>query len=289
MRRPAQTIAFACTLALLSTGSAAAASGGYAAAVARTFRIAPQKMLSTVPPTVTIRVNQREAVAVSAKLVFTPVKGRGTRAVVNLGQVAANRTVKPAWPIPRKLEPGRYRVRLAVTGAHGAKLARSSRAPGRATVVVKRGPVIDGPITPGVFPVAARHAYGGEDSVFGAKRQSHSHEGQDIGAASGVPVVAPTPGRINATGYQASGAGHYIVMDSSDGRSFMFAHLLALSIAVLPGQQVLPGQGLGQVGSSGGTSGPHLHFEIWMGSWRLNALSRPVNPLPQLLAWDPDY
>ena len=45
------------------------------------------------------------------------------------------------------------------------------------------------------------------------------------------------------------------------------------------------GQPIAQVGSTGSASGPHLHFEIWEGGWR-DAGGHPIDPLPQLLAWD---
>ena len=289
MRSLIHTTVLAAAIAVVVTTDSPAATGGYTPAFARKFRISPEKQLNTIPPRVTIRVNQRGAESVGVKLVFTPVRGRGVRATVDLGRILANRTVRPAWPAQRQLSPGRYRVRLAVNAAHGAKLARTPRSPGRTTVVVKRGPVTEGPITAGIFPIAGPHSYGGADGRFGAQRDSHLHEGQDISASSGATLVTPTAGTVRYTDYQAGGAGHYIVIDAVDGRAFMFAHLRSGSTMVLPGQPVAAGQAIGQVGSSGSSTGPHLHFEIWLNGWRISAASRPVDPLAQLLAWDPDY
>jgi murein DD-endopeptidase MepM/ murein hydrolase activator NlpD len=144
-------------------------------------------------------------------------------------------------------------------------------------------------ITPGAFPLIGAHGYGGSDGRFGAQRDGHLHEGQDLSAASGTPIVSPIAGKILFTDYQAGGAGYYVVMDAIDGRSFMFAHLLASSTTVLPGQMVVQGQSIGKVGQTGSANGPHLHFEIWINGWRTSVASQPVDPLPQLLAWDPDY
>jgi murein DD-endopeptidase MepM/ murein hydrolase activator NlpD len=49
---------------------------------------------------------------------------------------------------------------------------------------------------------------------------------------------------------------------------------------------VLAGQQLCDVGRTGDASGPHLHFEAWQGGWRVDANSRPVDPLPMLRSWD---
>lgn len=135
------------------------------------------------------------------------------------------------------------------------------------------------------FPIAGPFGWGGSDSGFGAKRKGHRHQGQDLTAALGTPVVAPRAGTVEHVGYQARGAGHYVILDG-DGEDldYAFMHLRRGSITVAQGQQVALGQQLGQVGSTGGSTGPHLHFEIWEGGWRDRG-GKPVDPLPQLQAW----
>jgi murein DD-endopeptidase MepM/ murein hydrolase activator NlpD len=138
----------------------------------------------------------------------------------------------------------------------------------------------------GVFPVQGPHSFGGEDARFGAGRSDHIHQGQDVLAAEGTPVVAPLAGTIVARDYQAGGAGFYLAMDAVDGRSFFFAHCQKDTFAVTVGQAVAAGQQLCRVGQTGRASGPHLHFEIWVGGWRRTKDSAPADPLPQLQAWD---
>jgi murein DD-endopeptidase MepM/ murein hydrolase activator NlpD len=135
----------------------------------------------------------------------------------------------------------------------------------------------------GVFPVAGPHTYG---DGFGAARNGHTHEGQDVAAAEGTPIVAPLAGTIVARDYQASAAGFYLTLDATDGRSLFFAHCAKDTFAVALGQVVAAGQQLCRVGHTGDASGPHLHFEIWVGGWRRSAASRPIDPLAQLQAWD---
>jgi murein DD-endopeptidase MepM/ murein hydrolase activator NlpD len=56
-------------------------------------------------------------------------------------------------------------------------------------------------------------------------------------------------------------------------------------VRVRKGQRVAAGQRLASVGSTGSSSGPHVHFEIWPDGWYANARSRPIDPLPDLRAW----
>src|SRR5207244_2123574 len=143
------------------------------------------------------------------------------------------------------------------------------------------------PITPvrpdGVFPVQGPHTYG--DGI-GAQRNGHLHQGVDVLAAEGTPIVAPLAGTILYVDYQPEGAGRYIVENAVDGRAFFFAHCRTNTIAVTPGQAVAAGASLCGVGHTGDAEGPHLHFEIWEGGWRVDKGSHFVDPLPQLKAWD---
>ena len=134
------------------------------------------------------------------------------------------------------------------------------------------------------FPVAGSFGWGGEDARFGARREGHRHQGQDLTAAEGTPVVAPRGGVVEAVQYQARGAGHYVVVDGDDeDYDYVFMHLRSGSIPVTEGDRVRTGQAIGEVGSTGGSTGPHLHFEIWVGGWF--AGGEPIDPLPLLESW----
>jgi murein DD-endopeptidase MepM/ murein hydrolase activator NlpD len=181
-----------------------------------------------------------------------------------------------------KLRPGHWTVRMRVAGLQRVWRAR----------IVVHGVHHKAPATPptppppadgGVFPVVGWHLYG--DGI-GAKRKGHTHQGQDIIAAQGTPVVAPLAGTIASVDFQASAAGYYVVENAADGRAFFFAHCQKGSVAVVPGEPVSAGQRLCLVGHSGDASGPHLHFEIWVGGWRVDANSHFIDPLPDLTAWD---
>jgi murein DD-endopeptidase MepM/ murein hydrolase activator NlpD len=135
-----------------------------------------------------------------------------------------------------------------------------------------------------VFPLAGAFDWGGRDARFGAKRKGHRHQGQDLSAPTGTPVVAPHAGVVEAVQYQARGAGNYVVLDS-DGEDydFVFMHLRTGSTQVVVGQHVRTGERIAAVGSTGESSGPHLHFEIWLGGWYIGG--QAIDPLPLLKAW----
>jgi murein DD-endopeptidase MepM/ murein hydrolase activator NlpD len=99
-------------------------------------------------------------------------------------------------------------------------------------------------------------------------------------------VVAPRGGVIEKIAYQAGGAGNYIVLDGAgEDRDYVFMHLQSGSIRVRSGQHVYTGQRLASVGSTGVGTGPHLHFEVWVGGgWYTGG--HTVDPLPYLRSWD---
>jgi murein DD-endopeptidase MepM/ murein hydrolase activator NlpD len=136
-----------------------------------------------------------------------------------------------------------------------------------------------------VFPVRGSHSYGGAGSRFGAPRNGHSHGGQDVSAASGTPLVAVTNGRVTQVRYQAGGAGYYVVIQGDDRYDYVYMHLReSASSWVSPGQRVRVGHQLGRVGSTGASTGPHLHFEMWTPHWFDGG--HRIDPLPALRRWD---
>jgi murein DD-endopeptidase MepM/ murein hydrolase activator NlpD len=141
------------------------------------------------------------------------------------------------------------------------------------------------PTSPGhVFPIRGPFSFGGSGSRFGAPRGDHVHRGQDMAAATGTPLVAVRRGVISWRAYQAGGAGYYLVLDAfGEDRDYVYMHLRSGSIIVSQGQRVGTGQRIAQVGNTGSSSGPHLHFEVWVGEWFDGG--HPIDPLPLLRRW----
>jgi hypothetical protein len=167
------------------------------------------------------------------------------------------------------LPEGRYVLHIA-----GRRLRRAPSASSTADVEFSHH----------AFPITGSFHWGGDGSRFGAEREGHSHQGQDLAAAEGTPVVAPRAGLVEAVQYQAAGAGHYVVLDGDDeDHDYVFMHLRSGSVTVREGDRVRTAQRIGEVGNTGRSSGPHLHFEIWVGGWF--AGGEPIDPLPLLKSW----
>ena len=87
-----------------------------------------------------------------------------------------------------------------------------------------------------------------------------NHNGEDIGAPSGTPILAADSGTVVTNTYNAGGYGNYVVINHGNGYATLYGHMS--SSAVTLGQTVAKGQVIGYVGSTGLTTGPHLHFEV---------------------------
>lgn len=133
------------------------------------------------------------------------------------------------------------------------------------------------------FPVRGAHDYGGAGSRFGAPRSGHTHQGQDVAAAEGTKLVAVHEGRVTARQYQAGGAGYYLVIRGKDDTDSVYMHMRGPA-TVATGEKVMAGQRIGRVGTTGSSTGPHLHFELWTPHWY--AGGRAFDPLSKLQRWD---
>ena len=128
--------------------------------------------------------------------------------------------------------------------------------------------------TPTLWPVEGtlEGGFGGRRNPFGGPGYEF-HSGQDIEAPWGAPVIAGASGRVSFVGWQ-NGYGQLVVVDHGGGLTTRYGHLSHIDVEL--DQTVSRGQLLGKVGSTGRSTGPHLHYEV-----RIN--DQPVNPLPYLL------
>jgi murein DD-endopeptidase MepM/ murein hydrolase activator NlpD len=120
-----------------------------------------------------------------------------------------------------------------------------------------------------------------ETSGFGARSDPFSgepayHPGQDFAGAYGSPIYVTAPGVVSYAGVR-SGYGNTVEVDHGHGFKTRYGHLSAISVTV--GQQIAVGQRIGAMGSTGRSTGTHLHYEVWVNG-------RPQNPLRFVKAGD---
>lgn len=97
------------------------------------------------------------------------------------------------------------------------------------------------------------------------------HTGLDIACNLGTNIYAADTGVVSVAQYNRGGYGYYVIINHDDGKQTLYGHLSR--ILVEPGQTVARGQVIGLEGSTGRSTGPHLHFEVRIGGSRLNPLN----------------
>jgi murein DD-endopeptidase MepM/ murein hydrolase activator NlpD len=120
-----------------------------------------------------------------------------------------------------------------------------------------------------MWPVAGRITSGYGYRVHPILRFARMHRGIDFGAGWGSPIVAAADGQVFAAGW-AGGYGRQVRIAHAGGLATTYSHMS--QIVAEPGSYVRQGQLIGYVGSSGLSTGPHLHYEVYRGG-------QPVNPL----------
>lgn len=179
---------------------------------------------------------------------------------------------------------GSFRLRVpagTVTGDFAAREYKR-KSPARRLKIVAPAPVAAPAPGAGIFPVRGAHGFGQAGARFGAPRSGHTHQGQDVIAKCGTPLVSAEAGTVRYAGYQ-SAAGNYIVIAGAS-RDEVYMHLAAPS-PYRTRAVVAKGAAIGAVGETGHAQGCHLHFELWSSpGWYEGG--KPFDPLPQLKAWD---
>ena len=171
--------------------------------------------------------------------------------------------------------PGRYSFRLTAAGPGGVSATSSQ-------VGDVQRDAFD--LYDHIFPIRGRHDYGGSGADFGSGRSGHSHQGHDVFAKCGTPMVAARGGKVQYAGYHGA-AGNYLVIDGAGSDlDYAYMHMVEPS-AFRAGDRVYTGQRIGSVGDSGNAQGCHLHFELWAAPGWYDG-GDPFDPLPSLKAWD---
>ena len=190
------------------------------------------------------------------------------------GDVPAGEVRNLVWS--GKGTPGRYSFRLTAQ-ASGGEIAQSAQESD--TGLRDAFDLYDH-----IFPIRGKHDYGGAGARFGTGRAGHSHQGHDVFAKCGTPMVAARGGKVQYSGYHGA-AGNYMVIDGGGtGTDYAYMHMTDPS-PFREGDRVYTGQAIGTVGESGNARGCHLHFEMWESPGWYDG-GDPFDPLPYLQAWD---
>jgi murein DD-endopeptidase MepM/ murein hydrolase activator NlpD len=148
-----------------------------------------------------------------------------------------------------------------------AKVVEAPRQSGR--VAPKAGASYSGPAP----NFAAGGSFGWPTNGYISQGFWYGHRGIDIANAIGIPVAAADGGYVSYAGWSNAGYGYMVQIDHGNGFSTLYAHLSQWYVD--PGQAVGRGQVIGAMGSTGNSTGPHLHFEVRYGG-------APQNPLVYL-------
>jgi murein DD-endopeptidase MepM/ murein hydrolase activator NlpD len=177
--------------------------------------------------------------------------------------------------VPEAAPSGRIRVLSRLAGASAAGPKVLIVAPAIETLSTEAAPIA----LPTAFPVEGRYDFGTATNHFGGGR---GHEGQDIFAACGTPVVAALAGTVTLARWHDA-AGNYVVIKASDGTSQAYMHLKRAA-SVRKGQAVAAGRRIGAVGATGRAHGCHLHLELWTApGWYEGG--KAIDALPSLRGW----
>jgi murein DD-endopeptidase MepM/ murein hydrolase activator NlpD len=154
-------------------------------------------------------------------------------------------------------------------------------APGVAQGMTEVG-AVEVPVPARVFPINGPHDLGrSPTNRFGGGR---GHDGQDMFAACGTPVVASQGGKIRKAGYHPVGGNYIVLTERHTGLDAVYMHL-AHRPRVHTHETVETDQRIGSVGDTGNADGCHLHFELWTApGWY--AGGAPFDPLPRLQRWN---
>jgi murein DD-endopeptidase MepM/ murein hydrolase activator NlpD len=151
----------------------------------------------------------------------------------------------------------------AVGGRSESSIMRSVQMKRPETSIYRNGKDIGGGIQFSVFPVHGGRVTGGygvRNNPFDEFGFAEFHSGLDVAVPQGTPVVAAAKGVVTFANWDG-GYGIVVMIKHADSKvATRYAHLSAINVS--PGQAVSSGQQIGLVGSTGRSTGPHLHFEL---------------------------
>ena len=196
---------------------------------------------------ITLEEKRQEADGLLAELI---AKGEEFEALIDESEDLQSELMKEIAQAEKDLKAAEYKEWLAT-------YVPTTRPSGTDTTPSTQAPSSSGWIKP-LRSYTITSAFGMRVHPISGKWRMH--DGVDMSAPEGTPIYAAKAGKVTVTSYQAGGAGYYVSINHGDGFSSVYMHMT--HYIVKPGNYVSTGQVIGYVGSTGGSTGPHLHFGI---------------------------
>jgi LysM repeat protein len=237
---------------------------------------------ASLPPTDPEPLIALDPESASRRPLSAPPEPNNPSAVVRFGDTLLKISQRYGLSISEllRLNPGLDTARLVV----GSQIQVARSSPGRSRMLLGLAPVGSGGLSWPELPqfgerreAPARMAGGfvwPAEGIFSSGygwRWGRMHKGIDIANNVGTPIVAAAPGRVTFAGWHDGGYGYLVEITHDDGTLTRYAHNSTL--IVRQGDQVEQGQPISRMGSTGRSTGPHLHFEV------LPAGQGAMNPL----------
>lgn len=242
----------------MSTATSAAPTAASAATAAAPTPVAPVSETQTVKLT----RSQTKSVQRRAKVRADGALGSRTRAAIKRYQKkrALKTTGRPNLQTLKAMK-----LRFAAT------IERQMAAKQRAVA----------PIAGYVFPIQGSWSYGDTGTYFGER--GGAHEGIDLFATCGTPLVAASAGTVKAVKWDDRGGNYVVLTDTPSGEDQVYMHMKDRS-PLKVGDGVTAGSPIGAVGDTGNANGCHLHLEIWTAPGYYTG-GKPRDPKPDIPAW----
>lgn len=189
---------------------------------------------------------------------YTVKPGDTLYAIAKANGISLTELLRLNKNVSERLQPGQVlQLPDALSAASSPTVAPSGSV--QRTSFNPSGVVNERPLWPAEGVITTNFTYRG-------RRTGHS--GIDIAAPTGTPIYAAVSGRVSSSGWNPFGYGQLVIVHGVDGRDYYYAHNSKLLAQV--GQAVEQGERLALMGSTGNSSGSHLHFEVRDGTRILN-------------------
>lgn len=267
MRRPRTVGAWCAAIIIITTGtttaSADTATGGLA---------------TTAEPAVSARSAQAATpvVKVTAAVRLTRSQTRSVQRRVHVradGRIGARTR--------RAIRRYQARKELMRTGRPNLQTLRAMRLRFAETIATRLARKAAAPLPGAAFPIQGTWRYGGSATGFHAR--GGAHQGVDLFASCGTPLVAASAGTVKVRKHEARAGNYVVITDTPGGRDEVYMHLRSAS-PLKVGDAVQPGSPVGLVGDTGDADGCHLHFELWTAPGWYGG-GHTIDPTSTLEAW----